>query len=261
MRINLYGGVGYMTSNGFAIYPDEVLSQLAEADGDIDVHIHSPGGFVGDGVLIYNALRDYNKGKVRVYNDAWALSIASLILLAGDEIYLKPGSQVMVHAPHMQAAGNVAEFEEAIKALQSSADSIADVYQDRLGVDAATAQKYVTSTNWFTANQAAELGFGKLAAEDGSSKASAGEDDLPHFDISACNYDNVPKNLETTNKRKAEAALRDAGFSRKVAKIIVSQGFPLEGPGGGSDDAKTSKADGDDAGSTFTLELPKQFKG
>ena len=54
--INISGEIGY------DVMPEDVRNQLAEAGGkDIEIQIASPGGFVFDGIEIYNMIRDYKR--------------------------------------------------------------------------------------------------------------------------------------------------------------------------------------------------------
>ena len=54
--INISGEIGW------DVMPSDVKKQLEESKGkDIEVHVASPGGFVFDGIEIFNAFRDYKK--------------------------------------------------------------------------------------------------------------------------------------------------------------------------------------------------------
>ena len=76
------------------------MAALAEhgRENDITARINSGGGYTHEGLAIYNALAAH-KGKVRVEVDGVALSSASLIAMAGDEIIMKAGAIMMIHDP------------------------------------------------------------------------------------------------------------------------------------------------------------------
>ena len=74
----------------------EFMSRL---DGDVNVEIDSPGGFMTDGIAIANALRDYNKGKVNVRVVGQASSMAAYIMLFGDSLSFTPNAIVCLHNP------------------------------------------------------------------------------------------------------------------------------------------------------------------
>ena len=68
---------------------------------NINIHINSGGGSVFGGIAIYNMLRRNNAHKT-VYVDGLAASIASVIMMAGDEIVMPKNATVMIHK-HRQA--------------------------------------------------------------------------------------------------------------------------------------------------------------
>ena len=90
----------------------EFMSRL---DGDVNVEIDSPGGFMTDGIAIANALRDYNKGKVNVRVVGQASSMAAYIMLFGDSLSFTPNAIVCLHNPWNVCIGDY-------KAMEKNAD-------------------------------------------------------------------------------------------------------------------------------------------
>ena len=80
--------------------PGDVKEFLDQLDGteNINIHINSGGGSVFGGIAIYNMLRHNNAHKT-VYIDGLAASIASVIMMAGDEIVMHKNATVMIHKP------------------------------------------------------------------------------------------------------------------------------------------------------------------
>lgn len=80
--------------------PGDVKEFLDQLDGteNINIHINSGGGSVFGGIAIYNMLRRNNAHKT-VYVDGLAASIASVIMMAGDEIVMPKNATVMIHKP------------------------------------------------------------------------------------------------------------------------------------------------------------------
>src|SRR4051794_29632241 len=64
----------------------------------VNVRICSPGGSLPEAMGIYNTLRSHG-GRIVTHNDGFALSAASLVLMAGDEIKMSEGSWTMIHNP------------------------------------------------------------------------------------------------------------------------------------------------------------------
>jgi ATP-dependent protease ClpP protease subunit len=77
------------------------FSEDLKALGDIshiNLHIHSPGGDVFDGIAIYNLLNKH-PAKVTVHIDGLAASMASVIAMAGDRIVMPENALMMIHKP------------------------------------------------------------------------------------------------------------------------------------------------------------------
>jgi ATP-dependent Clp protease protease subunit len=64
----------------------------------INLYVNSPGGSVFEGIAIHNMLKRH-KAKVNVHVDALAASIASVIAMAGDTIFMPKNSMLMIHNP------------------------------------------------------------------------------------------------------------------------------------------------------------------
>lgn len=87
----------------------EFMSRL---DGDVNVEIDSPGGFLTDGIAIANALRDYNKGKVNVRVVGQASSMAAYVMLFGDTLSFTPNAIVCLHNPWNVCIGDYVAMEK-----------------------------------------------------------------------------------------------------------------------------------------------------
>ena len=73
-----------------ATAPNAFKEELSEFKGqDLIVWIDSYGGSVFAGASIYNALKEHD-GKITVKIDGKAMSAASVIAMAGDEILMSP---------------------------------------------------------------------------------------------------------------------------------------------------------------------------
>jgi ATP-dependent Clp protease protease subunit len=82
-----------------------VIAQLLfleaeDADGDIDLYIHSPGGHVNAGLAIYDTIQ-FIKPDVSTICMGLAASMGALLLCAGahGKRYALPHSQVLIHQP------------------------------------------------------------------------------------------------------------------------------------------------------------------
>jgi ATP-dependent Clp protease protease subunit len=171
----LYGFVGEsFWGDGFT--SREVIDALAEhgRDQDIIVRINSGGGYIDDGVAIFNALSNH-KGKVTVVVDAMAASSASIIAMAGEERVMRKGSMLMIHDPSTVVWGTAEDMSKAIKMLEKHAENLASIYADVTGEDVEDIRSDMKDETWLTADEAVERGFA-TSASDRKAKAAAAHD-------------------------------------------------------------------------------------
>ena len=125
----------------------------------INLHINSPGGSVFEGISIYNQLKQ-NKATVNVYVDGLAASIASVIAMSGDTIFMPENSMMMIHNPWTMTMGNAKE-------LRKQADDLDRVGQQSVKTYLAKADGKIDETNlkqlmddetWLSADEA--VGYG-----------------------------------------------------------------------------------------------------
>lgn len=158
-ELRLYGPVGYLDgSEGFT--SADVVDALAAVGGDADitVRINSGGGWVHEGVAIHTALAAH-KGRVAVQIDAVALSAASLIAMAGDEITMATGALMMLHDPSVITGGNVDDHGRSIEQLRATAAAMADVYARRTRQSVAAIRAAMSAETWMTADEAVSQGY------------------------------------------------------------------------------------------------------
>lgn len=125
---------------------------------DIDIRLFSPGGDVFQGVAIYNLLKQSDK-KVTVYVDGMAASIASIIMLAGDEIIMGEGSQIMIHKPWTVAIGNATDLMDTIDQLDRVENEMLKIYQKATNLPESQILKMMSDETWFNTEEALEMGF------------------------------------------------------------------------------------------------------
>jgi len=112
----LDGAIAEETWYGDEITPKQFKSELMSGTGDITVWINSPGGCVFAASQIYNMLMEY-KGRVTIKIDGIAASAASVIAMAGTDVFMSPVSMMMIHNPMTIAFGDKVEMEKAIEML------------------------------------------------------------------------------------------------------------------------------------------------
>lgn len=167
--------------------PVDVREFLDDVKGkDLDIFVNSPGGSVTAGMGMYNMLKRH-EGTKNVYVDGLAGSIASVIAMAGDNIYIPKNSYLMIHRAWNCTYGNSEDFRSMADRLDVIDQGILNVYSEKLkdGVDINKIKEMVNAETWLTGDQA-EKYFNINVIED--SNVSACISDL-------FTYKNMPSNL------------------------------------------------------------------
>lgn len=205
----------------------EVIEALNSEDSSLplEVFINSPGGGVFDGLAIFNYLKRW-PGGVNVTIDGLAASIASVIAMAGDTVTANDGAMMMIHNVWTIGVGNSGVFAKLSEDLGKMDLSLASIYAKKTGLSNAKVKEMMANETWIMVEDGLESGFFDAKKEE---KAQILASNLSDF-----GYKNVPNSLKNAVKdiqaeaftiRKAEKDLRDAGWSRKSAKIVASRGF------------------------------------
>ena len=169
-EVTIYGYIGE-TWWEESVTAKKVIGALdAMSAREVTVRIMSNGGSVADGVAIYNALRRKALGGTRIItrNEGNAYSIASVILMAGDEVQSYANATVMVHAPWTYAGGDAATLRNVAEYLDKLAEGVATSYDRKTGKGTAHAMALMQNgkDNFFTAAEAVAEGFVDVILDD-----------------------------------------------------------------------------------------------
>lgn len=154
-KLSLYGPLDYWDNLGTKFVDDINKLEGVEA---IHVHINSPGGNMGDGVAIYNVLKQH-EAHVKVIIDAFAASAASIVAMAGDEIVMPANTLMMIHEPETYADGRRADMLKAAEVLEKHLNQAVTIYVERTGLPDDEIRNMLTEETWFTAEEALAKGF------------------------------------------------------------------------------------------------------
>lgn len=195
----------------------------------VTVNINSPGGDVFEGIGIYNLLREH-PAKVTVKVMGLAASAASIIAMAGDEILMGTGTEMMVHKAWGMVVGNSDDFAAAVDIFKTFDSSLAEIYAARTGKTEAEILKLLAGGGrgadgtWMTASEAVAQGFadGMMPDAAGSSAPAA---------IAAPGI---------TARRRVDALLAQTGLPRGERRRLVRD---IAGTPRAADDAMPSAGD------------------
>lgn len=146
---------------------------IAGGDDDLVIRINSPGGYVMEGLAIFNALAGAKAAgrKVTCYIDGLAASMASVIAMAGDEIIMADNALMMIHNPWDVAMGDARELRAAADKLDVIRDQLVRIYSGQTGLSADDLVPMLDAETWFTSEQALEQKF--VTSVSGASSAAA----------------------------------------------------------------------------------------
>jgi len=139
--------------------PNAFRVALAEHKGkNINVWIDSWGGDTTAAAGIYNALKEHN-GKIIVKIDGKAVSAASVIAMAGDEVKISPVGLLMIHNPWTGARGEAKDMRQVADLLDEVKETIINAYQLKSGRARSKISKMMDEETWMSAKKALSEGF------------------------------------------------------------------------------------------------------
>lgn len=222
-EIWIYEFIGKDLWSDDGVTAKQFQKDLAEIKASqIDLHINSPGGDVFDGNTIYNLIKQH-PATVTTYIDGLAASIASVIALAGDKVYMAENALFMLHQPWGFTMGNIEDHEKMIEVLKQIEGSIAKTYIAKTGKEDSEIREMMRKETWLNADEAAEMGFVDEITD--------------QMDMAACakfvpimakmKFRNTPESMKQAapTRKEAEKALRNAGYSRSQARDILAKGI------------------------------------
>ncbi len=144
---------------GWDIFAGDIRRQLAEAGSEeVEVQISSPGGFVYDGLEIYNLLRRH-PGGVTTRLMGLAASMASYIALAGKRVVAESNAVYMIHNPWALAIGDHREMEKQAEVLEGLAGMLARAYAQKSGRSVQAVRSLMDEETYLFGEEAVEAGF------------------------------------------------------------------------------------------------------
>jgi len=194
--LNIYEDIGM-----FGITAIDFINELKQFKGrHLDVRINSPGGSVTDGVAIYNALKRHNGG-VTVHIDSLAASMASVIAMAGNPVYIADNAMFMIHDPYAGVIGTSEELRKSAKVLDVMKKNLIAAYTKKTGMDEKEISKMMSNETWLDSVEAVALGFAD-AIEEGVAAAACMTPE-----IAKARFDKFQNNImekETENQEVVE---------------------------------------------------------
>lgn len=152
--VRLYGEIyphSINSANAFISRFDEACKGATE----VDVYLHTQGGDVLEGTLIYNHMKSCGI-PVNVYIVGVCCSMGTVIMMAANRVYMCENSYLMVHAPSGGCFGTAVMMEKAAKGLRGMEKNFKKIYAAKTGKNEKEIEELLVGDNWFTAQEAAD---------------------------------------------------------------------------------------------------------
>jgi len=150
--VKLYGYINEWGDNSARCFSERFEKAVADHD-EIHLHIHTYGGSVFEGNLIYNTIKNCKK-PVDVYIDGVSASMGSVIMLAARKVYMAENAFIMIHAPSGYTEGTAKDMLGAAKLLRTIEANFKTVYAAKTGKSESDIALWMDGDNWFGAKEA-----------------------------------------------------------------------------------------------------------
>lgn len=147
-QIHIYDDIGLM-----GVSSQDLVDDLAQINGPVELRLNSGGGEIFEGIAIYNALCSRD---VAIYIDGIAASAASFIAMAASpgKLFMAKNASMMIHDGQAMAIGNSQELTALVGVLERESDKISSIYAERTGKKSSYFRDKMRKETWYNAAEA-----------------------------------------------------------------------------------------------------------
>jgi len=134
--------------------------QMEDSKKDINLYIHSPGGYVTAGMAIYDTMQ-FMTCDVATYCIGMAASMSAVLLAAGTKgkRFSLPNSRIMIHQPSGGARGQASDISIQAKEILRLKKSLNEIMASHTGQTVEQINKDMERDNYMSADAAKEYGI------------------------------------------------------------------------------------------------------
>jgi ATP-dependent Clp protease, protease subunit len=185
-EIMIYDAIGSGMFGGLSAKEFVTDLNKLKTTEQITVNMNSPGGEVFDGTAIYNALLNH-PANIEMHIDGMALSMASVIAMAGNKIVMAENAMMMIHDPSIAVSGSASDLRKAADTLEKTKIAIVNAYARKTGKQHDELSALMSVESWMNADEALMHGF--------IDEISSPIEMAAHIDLSPFNFKHVPHKL------------------------------------------------------------------
>ena len=151
---------GEINDNTLISFTEELLYLENKKDiQNIIILINSPGGLVSCGLSIIDLINNSNKDIITVCLSN-AMSMAALILSAGQKRYALKSSKIMIHEPLIERTGGSAtNICKTAESIQKTKDIIISILADNCNKDIKEIKDAISFDNYMNSKEAISFGI------------------------------------------------------------------------------------------------------
>jgi len=139
----------------------EFIDQLRSLSSDVDqitIDINSEGGSVFEGNAIAEAIKQH-PANITTRCIGSALSIASVVFLAGDDRLVSENGWIMIHEPMTESWGTATEIRQQADLIDNIRKKMVTDYAESTNILPVQAEQMMKDETWFDAGEAIQYGF------------------------------------------------------------------------------------------------------
>ncbi|MEE8106530.1 MAG: ATP-dependent Clp protease proteolytic subunit [Planctomycetota bacterium] len=127
---------------------------------EISLYINSPGGYVSDGMAIYDTMQ-FIKCDIATYCIGQAMSMGALLLAAGTKgkRFILPHGRVMLHQPSGGAGGTASDIERQVDEIVKLRSEMNQIFANHTGQPVERIEKDSDRDFYLSASEAKEYGL------------------------------------------------------------------------------------------------------
>jgi len=203
---------------GYEIVPDTVRESLDSFKGaDVEVQISTPGGFISDGLEIYNLLDRYS-GHITVRLMGVVASMGTYIAMVGDEIIAQDNAVFMIHNAIGGAYGNHLIMRKVAAVLEGLSSLLSKKYVDQTQRSDFEIRNFMDQDSFFYGDDILKYGF--VDSMEATGKAADKDTDVSEARalVELCNSKMLGSELYMENILKAAAFFDIDASENKIMK-------------------------------------------
>ena len=152
--ITAYGTI----NDGDGLKFSNLFDKVENSNTEIILKLHTYGGSVFDGNIIYNAISN-SSANVIIHIVGVAASMGAVISLASNTVLMVENGYLMIHAPSGGTNGTATDHENNINLLRSMETNFISKLIEKTGKAEQDIKPWLIGDNWFDANQALNEGL------------------------------------------------------------------------------------------------------